>query len=677
MPKASTADLTQLPIKQAQLLENKVNKLRWINNDLNKQVFDAIQRGHRLAGKLGYQNLEEAENALATQDTANGQSQLEQLSQHPTDELASHIQSLQSELLSHVQLSKSTLSALGDALQEMSALRDENLALRSEAKSSCAEQVKQESADPGSGSGFTEVEQLRGELAALRQQHADLQHAKQQDDEKHARDFARWTRFKDWFMEEEWKQRVRQERGRSSKRRKVSSKEEDEKENGGRISPDRLPESEWEVQFGNVKRRLHEIGRLDADPPTRIKAPGSRPSKRKPTVLASRNLNSLATPALPRDLDTSIDDTSSTREEMGDVELPPCDVHASSETEPESQPVAYIYPSRIDVAAGSSTIPQKRPRSPEIDRDSSETEAESQAPSFLFPSKLPSNQTTHTTTMTPKPTPTVRRAAQLWTPVSTARPQPSFKGKEKARADSEETASLHSSSVSSDPFRPVLPRAAEFKPTLPDTPASLASRKGKGHLLPENKRGNEQDEDALPSIDEGKKRPDDYSIFKGRGRYGEELKAGKDTINALYELDPTNNNGVDFQYEEVVRDKQRRKHMHAGDCECCRDYYDAVGPLPARLRAPLWRSPESSPSKPSRRDSFGDVSAAAIEEHKQAISRHRQHWARAKTPPGYWNIGFPDTQEVAAMNAEAARMHAQKRAMVAEEAGRGGRFRRR
>ena len=88
----------------------------------------------------------------------------------------------------------------------------------------------------------------------------------------------------------------------------------------------------------------------------------------------------------------------------------------------------------------------------------------------------------------------------------------------------------------------------------------------------------------------------------------------------------------------------------------------------------MWRSPESSPSKRPVRISFGDENegssavAAAIEEHKNAISRHRQQWERAKTPPGYWNIGFPDTQEVAAMNAEAARMHERKRAMVAEEA---------
>lgn len=99
-------------------------------------------------------------------------------------------------------------------------------------------------------------------------------------------------------------------------------------------------------------------------------------------------------------------------------------------------------------------------------------------------------------------------------------------------------------------------------------------------------------------------------------------------------------------------------------------YYEAVGPLPSRLQPPMWRSPQS---KKRTRDSFednedDDWNAAAIEEHKQKISRHRQHWARAATPPGYWNIGFPDTQEVEQMNAEATRMHQQKQALVAQEA---------
>ena len=106
-------------------------------------------------------------------------------------------------------------------------------------------------------------------------------------------------------------------------------------------------------------------------------------------------------------------------------------------------------------------------------------------------------------------------------------------------------------------------------------------------------------------------------------------------------------------------------------------YYDAVeqlGPLPPRLKAPMWRSPESSPSKKPVCISFSDgghdesENIAIKQQHKNAISRHRDQWERAKTPPRFWNIGFPDTQEVAAINAEAARRHESKRAVVTQEA---------
>jgi hypothetical protein len=60
----------------------------------------------------------------------------------------------------------------------------------------------------------------------------------------------------------------------------------------------------------------------------------------------------------------------------------------------------------------------------------------------------------------------------------------------------------------------------------------------------------------------------------------------------------------------------------------------------------------------------------AITLHKQAISRHRHHWERPRTPPGYWNIGFPDTQEAANINERAREMHRRKRDEVESEVGR-------
>ena len=43
------------------------------------------------------------------------------------------------------------------------------------------------------------------------------------------------------------------------------------------------------------------------------------------------------------------------------------------------------------------------------------------------------------------------------------------------------------------------------------------------------------------------------------------------TINAQYQIDTGRNNGKDFQFHEVVRQKSTRKRMHGRDCECCHD----------------------------------------------------------------------------------------------------------
>lgn len=146
--------------------------------------------------------------------------------------------------------------------------------------------------------------------------------------------------------------------------------------------------------------------------------------------------------------------------------------------------------------------------------------------------------------------------------------------------------------------------------------------------------------------------------------------------------------------------------MEAGDCECCREvsrvpavlvpselfvgllmvswrvqYYEAVGPLPERLRPPLWRSPSTTPTKrcagARRNTGSADRRQAEMDSHRKAISRHRHHWARAKTPPGYWSIGFPDTQEAANINQQAKEMHEKKMAEVDAAAKAGGRYKKR
>ena len=39
----------------------------------------------------------------------------------------------------------------------------------------------------------------------------------------------------------------------------------------------------------------------------------------------------------------------------------------------------------------------------------------------------------------------------------------------------------------------------------------------------------------------------------------------------MYEINRDRNGGLDYQYEDVVRRKEDRRHLEAGDCDCCHD----------------------------------------------------------------------------------------------------------
>jgi len=94
----------------------------------------------------------------------------------------------------------------------------------------------------------------------------------------------------------------------------------------------------------------------------------------------------------------------------------------------------------------------------------------------------------------------------------------------------------------------------------------------------------------LTSLDRGnddkegkRKQPlDTYMQFKGRGRYKPARPTSSETINAEFEINPSANDGLNYAYDAVVRNKEERRKMHGGDCECCKEYYRTVGPLPPR-----------------------------------------------------------------------------------------------
>jgi hypothetical protein len=57
-----------------------------------------------------------------------------------------------------------------------------------------------------------------------------------------------------------------------------------------------------------------------------------------------------------------------------------------------------------------------------------------------------------------------------------------------------------------------------------------------------------------------------------------------------------------------------------------------------------------------------------LQSHRNHISRHRQQWQGPSTPPGYWDIGFPDTQQAAEINRRAQHLIEDKDKSIEQEA---------
>ncbi|KAG8773728.1 hypothetical protein FRC15_001849, partial [Serendipita sp. 397] len=154
---------------------------------------------------------------------------------------------------------------------------------------------------------------------------------------------------------------------------------------------------------------------------------------------------------------------------------------------------------------------------------------------------------------------------------------------------------------------------------------------------------------------------------------------GDTSIVGRFEVNPAKNNGVNYAYEEVVRKKADRRRMEATDCDQCRNYYKAVGPLPPRLQPPLWKSPthtqEAAKDQLRRCKHHMKVESDDDEEvdrdtavHQNQVSRHRVVFTAGADPVDYWEIGFPDTQRVKEINAQAEKSHKKKEKMMEKEA---------
>ncbi|KAH6891441.1 DNA repair protein endonuclease SAE2/CtIP C-terminus-domain-containing protein [Thelonectria olida] len=141
-----------------------------------------------------------------------------------------------------------------------------------------------------------------------------------------------------------------------------------------------------------------------------------------------------------------------------------------------------------------------------------------------------------------------------------------------------------------------------------------------------------------------------------------------------FKINPLANDGHDFAYTEVVRNKDERGAMSGcTDMHCCGKKFRALA-LSQRPNPPLTPAQRQEEQK-LLENYLGELAyrltsmnkedrdelwiEAKTQELADKYGKHRHRYSRMQSPPGYWNPDFPSTQELEAERAEAARREKQ------------------
>ncbi|RCI15945.1 hypothetical protein L249_1956 [Ophiocordyceps polyrhachis-furcata BCC 54312] len=145
-----------------------------------------------------------------------------------------------------------------------------------------------------------------------------------------------------------------------------------------------------------------------------------------------------------------------------------------------------------------------------------------------------------------------------------------------------------------------------------------------------------------------------------------------------FKINPQANNGHDYAFTEVVRDKAERSCLPGcTDMHCCGKQFTALArsQRPDPPLTPAGRMEEqklledylgdaayrlASMSGPERAELWVEAKA---QELANRYGKHRHRFSRMQSPPGFWNADFPSTQELALDRVEAAK---RERLAVAE-----------
>lgn len=141
-----------------------------------------------------------------------------------------------------------------------------------------------------------------------------------------------------------------------------------------------------------------------------------------------------------------------------------------------------------------------------------------------------------------------------------------------------------------------------------------------------------------------------------------------------FKINPNANEGHDFAFSEVVRDRDERACLPGCvDMHCCGKEFRALA-LSQKPNPPLTaaqREEEEDLLLNYLGDDHHRLASMSTEERDKLwveaktqdlanrYGKHRHRFSRMRSPPGFWNADFPSTQEIEAERAEAGRREKQ------------------
>ena len=137
-----------------------------------------------------------------------------------------------------------------------------------------------------------------------------------------------------------------------------------------------------------------------------------------------------------------------------------------------------------------------------------------------------------------------------------------------------------------------------------------------------------------------------------------------------FKINPTTNDGHDFAFTEVVRDRAERACLPGCvDLHCCGKEYRKLA-ISQRPNSPLSATELETETK-LLKGHLGELSfkltgmtkekryelwvEAKTQELANKFGKHRHRFSRMQSPPGFWNADFPSTQELQADKEESER----------------------